>query len=454
MLDREFSVLLDAFRRLIRRNAVPNLKKIIVKTHPADLARVFRNFTPAERDTVFGLIDDHRYKAEFLTELDEHIFIEILSNLEPAVIVTLLNEMALDDQADIVAQLPEELEHAVLDLMDNKESEGLEELLMYPPESAGGIMAPLPLKVREDQTVQDAIKVIREDKKAEMLFYIYVVDEDDKLRGVLSIRHLLTVAPTTMLKDIMIKKVISIQPETDQEEVARITSRYDFLALPVVDNDGILLGIVTVDDIIDVIREEATEDFLQMAGVGKDREILLKSPLQATRIRFPWLFATFFGGLIVSLIVMNHQELINQFILLAAFMPIVAGMGGNVGTQSSTIVVRGLATGRVNVKEIGKLLYGQVIIGLILGVVYGILIGVFALIFYHNQFDKILYFGLTLGVSLTIAMLIAATTGTLIPLILNRFNIDPAVATGPIVTTTSDIIGVFVYLTTATIMLM
>lgn len=453
MIDKEFSVLFDALRRLIRRKAEPNIRKIISKTHPADLARVFRNFTPIEREFVFRLIEDKPYKAEFLTEVDEYIFIEILSRLEPTEIVNLLNEMALDDQADILAQLPPKLEKAVLDLMDEKESEGLEDLLLYPSESAGGIMVPLPFTVHQYETAKDAITAIRQEKKAEMLFYIYVVDDDEKLRGVLSMRHLLTADPSTKIKDIMIKDVMSVLPETDQEEVARITSRYDFLALPVIDNSGTLLGIVTVDDIIDVIREEATEDFLQMAGVGKDREILLKTPWQATRIRFPWLFATFFGGLIVSLIVMGHQEMMNQFILLAAFMPIVAGMGGNVGTQSSTIVVRGIATGRVNVKEVGKILLDQMTIGFFLGIVYGFLIGVFALIIYHSQI-KIFHFGFTIGISLTIAMLIAATAGTLTPLLLNKFNIDPAVATGPIVTTTVDIIGVFVYLATASVMLM
>ena len=452
MLDHEFMILLDTYRRLIRRNARSNIKKMIIKTHPADLAALFRSFTDVEREDIFSLITDSSYKAEFLTELDRSILIELLENMPPKSITALLKEMAPDDQADVLAQLPEEVGKKVLELMSTSDSEDLEELMMYPPDTAGGIMVPLPLKMKEEDTVQDAINSIHEQKELEMVFYIYVEDENEKLTGVLSLRQLLMVEPQTKLKDVMIKRVVSVQPDTDQEEVARITSRYNFLALPVVDQDNKLLGIVTVDDIIDVIREEATEDFLQMAGVGKDREILLKPTFEAAKIRFPWLFATFLGGFAVSLIVMGFNELISKFVILAAFMPIVAGMGGNVGTQSSTITVRGIATGRINVKQILRVLFGQMRIGMILGFAYGILLGVFAVIFHLHQVN-ILNMGITISVSLMLAMSLSATMGTLIPITLHRLNIDPAIATGPIVTTVSDIFGISIYLITASILL-
>jgi len=452
MLDHEFMILLDTYRRLIRRNARSNIKKMIIKTHPADLAALFRSFTDVEREDIFSLITDSSYKAEFLTELDRSILIELLENMPPKSITALLKEMAPDDQADVLAQLPEEVGKKVLELMSTSDSEDLEELMMYPPDTAGGIMVPLPLKMKEEDTVQDAINSIHEQKELEMVFYIYVEDENEKLTGVLSLRQLLMVEPQTKLKDVMFKRVVSVQPDTDQEEVARITSRYNFLALPVVDQDNKLLGIVTVDDIIDVIREEATEDFLQMAGVGKDREILLKPTFEAAKIRFPWLFATFLGGFAVSLIVMGFNELISKFVILAAFMPIVAGMGGNVGTQSSTITVRGIATGRINVKQILRVLFGQMRIGMILGFAYGILLGVFAVIFHLHQVN-ILNMGITISVSLMLAMSLSATMGTLIPITLHRLNIDPAIATGPIVTTVSDIFGISIYLITASILL-
>ena len=452
MLDREFMVLLDAYRRLIRRNARSNLGKMISKTHSADLAAVFRHFTDAEREMVFNLITDNSYKADFLTELDEAILLDLVKDMEPRAIAEVLKKMAPDDQADIVAQLSEEMSQKVLDLMSKADSEDIEDLMMYPPDTAGGIMVPLTFKMLEGATVQDAINAIQGKQEVEMIFYIYIVDDKDTLVGVISIRQLLTVSSSARLKDVMTTRVVTVQPETDQEEVARIISRYNFLAIPVVDNNNILLGIVTVDDIIDVIREEATEDFLQMAGAGKDREILLKSPIQAVKIRFPWLFATFIGGIVVSLIVMGFKTTLDRFLILAAFMPIIAGMGGNVGTQSSTIVVRGLATGRINVKQILKVILKQMKIGIILGVAYGIFLAAFAVLFYHSEVN-VLMIGLVIGISLTIAMFLAATVGTLTPMLLHRFNIDPAVATGPLVTTIDDIIGVLVYFTIASVLL-
>jgi magnesium transporter len=425
---------------------------MISKTHPADLAELFRSLTDAERETLFCLIKDSSYKAEFLTELDRSILLDLLKNMSPNVVLDLIKEMAPDDQADIIEQLPEEISDKVLELMEETESKVLEELLMYPPDTAGGIMVPLPFKMREDDTVQDAIDNLQKQQNLEMVFYIYVVDENDKLCGVLPLRQLLTVAPLTKLKHIMTTKVVSVHPETDQEEVARIISRYNLLALPVVDGDNVLLGIVTVDDIIDVMREEATEDFLQMAGVGKDREILLKPTLEATKIRFPWLLATFIGGFALSLIVMEFNELISKFVILAAFMPIVADMAGNVGTQSSTIIVRGLATGRVNVKQIAKVVFDQMKIGFFLGLVYGILLALFAIIFYNSEVE-ILSIGFVIGISLFLAMFIAAATGAFTPLLLQRINTDPAVATGPIVTTIADVLGILVYLVTASILL-
>ncbi len=452
MQDREFMILLDTFRKLIRRKAKPNITRILNKTHSADLAEIFRSFTPDEQLFIFKMITSLEYKSNLLTELEETYVVELLEVTSPEHIVEILGEMAPDDQADIVANLDEELELKVLALMKDKESKKLEELMMYPPESAGGIMVPLPFKMNETDTVKDAINSVHNQEDMEMIFYIYVIDEFDKLTGIVSLRELLTAKPTVILKDIMSTKILSVTPETDQEEVAHITSRYDLLALPVIDKDSKLLGIVTVDDIIDVIRQEATEDFLQMAGVGKDREILLKTPWEATKIRLPWLFATFLGGVLASKIVMNFDFLVKEFALLAAFMPIVAGMGGNVGTQSSTIIVRGISTGRIDFNHLSKVFFRQLLIGSILGIVYGLLLSIFTYIFFKSNANMMLI-SLSIGISLTFSMLIAASTGTITPILLDKFGIDPAVATGPIVTTVVDVIGILVYFLTATMFL-
>jgi magnesium transporter len=422
------------------------------KTHYADLSRIFPSLTTEERLYIFGKIESYDFKADLISELEETIAHDILETLEAKEIVKIINQMPPDDQADIVGSLDEELEAQILNIMKDKESEDLEELMMYPPESAGGIMVPLPFKMKEENTVQETIDSVHKQEDTEMIFYIYIVDENEHLSGILSMRHLLTAKPETKLKDIMLTNVLTVSPETDQEEVARITSRYDLLALPVVDNNNKLLGIVTVDDIIDVLREEATEDFLQMAGVGKDREILLKTPFEAARTRFPWLFATFLGGFIASIIVTNYEYLIKEFVLLAAFMPIVMGMGGNVGTQSSTIIVRGLSTGRIDFNHLGKVFIRQVFIGVILGIAYGFLLMAFTLVF-NLKMDNILVLSVVIGISLSLSMLIAASTGTITPLLLERFNIDPAVATGPIVTTVVDVLGVLVYFGIATLFL-
>jgi magnesium transporter len=221
-----------------------------------------------------------------------------------------------------------------------------------------------------------------------------------------------------------------------------IVSQYNFLAVPVVDAEDKLLGIITVDDVVDIIREEATEDFLQMVGAGKDREILLKSSWDNARMRFPWLFASWVGGILAAFIIGAFDNILQSTIVLAAFIPVIIGMGGNIGTQSSTIIVRGLATGRVGLENSVKILLKEIRVGLILGILYGILLGLFAI---FRFLDVSPMLGLVVGLSICASMIIAATIGSLVPLILNRFDIDPAVATGPFVTTAIDILGVALY---------
>ena len=275
-----------------------------------------------------------------------------------------------------------------------------------------------------------------------MVFYLYTLDDEARLTGVISLRDLVTTPGDTKLKDIMSKQIHVVRPETDQEEVARIVSQYNFLAVPVVDPDDRLLGIVTVDDVVDIIREEATEDFLQMVGAGKDREILLKSSWENARMRLPWLFASWVGGIMAAFIIGIFDNVLQSTIALAAFIPVIMGMGGNIGTQSSTIIVRGLATGRVSIENSMRILFKEIRVGLMLGILYGLLLGVFAILKFLDVSPML---GVVVGVSICISMIIAATIGSLVPLILNRFEIDPAIATGPFVTTSIDILGVACY---------
>ena len=442
MFSTEISILRDTFRRLLRRHAKTNIIKLIDKTHPADMALIFRYFNDSEQDTVFAMMRPSEKTVEFLNELDEAITIRIVENETPSRIAEILEEASSNEQAYLMGLVEETYAASVIDLFKAEEQEELEEMMAYPEDSAGILMYTDVFTLHEETRAKEAIAALQDQEEAEMVFYLYAIDNEGALTGVISLRDLVTTPSDTMLRDIMTKKVQAVRPETDQEEVARIVSQYNFLAVPVIDSDEKLLGIVTVDDVVDVIREEATEDFLKMVGAGEDREILLKSSWENARIRLPWLFASWVGGIIAAYIIGVFDNILQNTIALAAFIPVIIGMGGNIGTQSSTIIVRGLATGRVGFENSSKILFKEIRVGLILGVLYGILLGLFA-IFRFLDISPIL--GLVVGLSICASMLIAATIGSLVPLILDRFDIDPAVATGPFVTTAIDILGVALY---------
>ena len=443
LIGNEGMVLLDTIRRLNRRNATDRVMKLINKTHPADIAWVFRHLSPVERSAIFNIVAQSSEVADFLSELDQAIMLELVEDLTPKFMVAIIKEMATDDAADLLEALPDEFANEIRQLMGKEDREEVDELMQYHPESAGGLMSPDFMALDEELSVGDAIKKVQErSEEKEMSFYLYITHGDeDQLSGVLSLRELLMHPPYRQLSNIMNPKVIAVGTDTDQEEVAHIVSQYNILAVPVVDPSYSLIGIVTVDDIIDVIREEATEDFLQMAGAGKDREILLKSTVDNALTRAPWLFASWVGGVLAALIISFFENELQQVIALAAFIPIVMGMGGNIGTQSSTIVVRGIATGRINMNELAKVVFKEMRVGVMLGAFYGLILGIMAYFTYGDPIQL----GLVVGLSVLFAMALAATVGTFVPLILKRLDIDAAVATGPFVTTSIDIFGVFAY---------
>jgi magnesium transporter len=442
MFDTEITLLRDTFRRLLRRHANSNIIKLIGKTHPADMALIYRYFNDEEQDTIFAMMPPSEESVEFLSELDESITVRLLDQVTPQRMATILEEASSNEIAHLMGLVNEDYATAVIDLLQAEEQEKLEEIMAYPEDSAGILMYTDVFTLHEETKAIDAIAALQDQEEAEMVFYLYAVDNDGRLTGVVSLRNLVTTSSDTTLENIMSRRVHSVRPETDQEEVARIVSQYNFLAVPVVDAEDQLLGIITVDDVVDIVREEATEDFLQMVGAGKDREILLKSSWDNARMRFPWLFASWVGGILAAFIIGAFDNILQSTIVLAAFIPVIIGMGGNIGTQSSTIIVRGLATGRVGLENSVKILFKEMRVGLILGILYGILLGVFAI---FRFLDVSPMLGLVVGLSICASMIIAATIGSLVPLILNRFDIDPAVATGPFVTTAIDILGVALY---------
>jgi magnesium transporter len=441
-------ILIESIKRLLRRGAVANLLKIVNKAHASDLSTVFHSLSLSNQRKLFGLIKDIEKKGELFSELDEDIFLNLIEGIYLNHVVEILDHMPTDDVADLIGRLPEEKSNTILEKMKKEGSEEVEGLLRYDDDTAGGIMVPDFIALREDVTAANAIMSLqKEHMDVEMPFYLYVVDEYSKLTGVCSLRQLVVVKPDTLLKDFMTTDVFAVKTNMDQEEVAKIVAHYDILAVPVVDETNKLVGIVTVDDVVDIIREEATEDILKMAGAGQEF-VETKSVLKSIRIRLPWLFACCIGGIIASFIISHFQASLSKVAYIAAFIPVIMGMSGNIGIQSSTIVVRGLATGRLNVKDLWAVVFKELTIGLILGMVYGFFIGLVAQVQYSRE-------ALAISVALAVicSMSLAALSGSLAPMLFARLNMDPAVATGPFVTTAIDIISVFLYFNIAVTLL-
>ena len=449
----------DTIRRLIRRDAFAHLKKILHKTHPADIAHIYRFLTNHEQTVLFGILQDNvEIAAEVLAEMEIVHAAQLLESIEPDKITSILRKMLPDDRVDIIDNLSDEVSDAVMNLMKKAESEKIEQLIGYDKNTAGGIMTTDFLSLNEELTSKEAIEVLQKSSEVETFFYLYVVDDRNHLVGVISLRQLIVKPSNTKLKDLMQKDMISVDTSVDQEEVARLVARYNILAIPVVDEENKLVGAVTVDDTIDVLRDEATEDILKMAGTSKE-EIVEKSVFSSVKVRSPWLLASLAGGLIAAVVIDSFESILQQIILLSAFLPVIIGMGGNVGVQSTTLMVRGLATGRINVKHIWHVLFKEMTVGLSLGFCYGILLSVTTLFltsfgFYSATSNiSITSLGTIVGLGIFTSMVIATTVGTLIPIVFAKLQIDPALASGPFVTTAIDILGVGSYLLIATMLM-
>ena len=444
MHNEQIKILTVSLKRLLRRGATKALLNIIKKTHMADLCIAFKELPPDNQDKLFALIDDPEQIGLLFSGLDETLFLEFVKKVEPEKLAEVFNHMPSDDAASLLTLLDEELSDEILAKMQKEESDNVEQLMSYGEDTAGSLMVTDFIALEEEVRAKQVIEALQNKYlDVEMPFYIYVVDEYGKLVGVSSLRQLVVVHPDKPLKEFMAKDLVSVLPYTDREEVARLVSRYDYLAVPVVDDDNKIVGIVTVDDVIDILHEAADEDILKMAGVGEEY-IETQTILRGTRIRLPWLFASFLGGVAAFFIIGGFEDNLAKFTSLAAFIPVIMGMGGNIGTQSSTIVVRGIATGRINLQDFSRVVLKELAVGLILGIVYGLFIGIIArLTFSTEAFALPLAFAV--GLAIISSMSIAALVGSMVPLIFERLNIDPAVATGPFVTTSIDIVSVYCY---------
>jgi magnesium transporter len=447
--QRRIDVVLDSVRRLLRIGATANLANLLQKQHPADLAAVFGELQERDRKAAFTVVVERSPKLamEAVSELGPEMAAQLLSDRPAEEIAKLIQEIASDDAAALVDYLPEELSSAVLELMRPKESGQVENLLEYPEKTAGRIMNPNVFALSEDLTVGESIIELQSSRDVEMVFYLYVVDVRRHLVGVTSLRRLLLVAPETPLKRIMTPDVISVRVDTDQEEAARMVASYNLLAIPVVDEENKLVGVVTVDDVIDVIKDEATEDIYRLAGVTADERVFTP-PAESLSKRLPWLGVNMITAFVAASVVSLFEHTIDQVVALAVFMPIVAGMGGNAGTQTLTVIVRGIALGELTWGNTRKALIKEAIVGLGNGLALGT---VGALVVFLMKGNPVL--GGVLGLAMVINMFIAATAGTLIPLGLRALKVDPALASSVFITTFTDVAGFASFLGLATVFL-
>jgi magnesium transporter len=446
---RKSDVVLDSVKRLLRMGATANLLNLLQKQHPADLAQVFNELPDKDRRAAFNLLLERqgRLAMETLAELGPEIGATILADRPAEEIARYLQEIPSDDAAALIDHLPEELSSAVLELMRRRETAAVENLLEYAEQTAGRIMNPNVFALAEDMTAGEAIVALQQSRDVEMVFYLYVVDARRHLVGVVSLRRLLLVPPETPLKRIMTSDLISVRVDTDQEDVARQVASYNLLAIPVVDEENKLVGVITVDDVIDVIKDEATEDLYRLAGLAGDERVFTR-PSESLRKRLPWLIVNLGTAFMAASVVKLFQATITEVVALAVFMPIVAGMGGNAATQTLTVIVRGIALGELTWSNSRKALLKEGLVGIGNGVALGIVasLGAWAL-----QGDPML--GVILALAMIINMFIASVAGTLIPLGLRALKVDPALASSVFITTLTDVFGFLSFLGLGTLFL-
>jgi magnesium transporter len=450
MPQRKLDVVLDSVKRLLRVGATANLVNLLHKQHPADLAQLFSDLPEKDRRSAFALLVERNSKLamEALSELGPEAGAALLADRSAEEIVKLTQELPSDDAAAIIDYLPETLAAAALELMQKRPAGAdVGELLEYPEQTAGRIMNPKVFALSEDMTAGEAITALQAARDVEMVFYLYVIDARRHLVGVVSLRRLLLVAPTTPLKRIMTTDIISVRADMDQEEVARQVASYNLLAIPVVDEENKLVGVITVDDVIDVIKDEATEDVYRLAGVSSDDRVFTR-PSESLRKRLPWLIVNLATAFLAASVVALFSSSIGYLPMLAVLMPVVAGMGGNAATQTLTVIVRGIALGELTWGNTRKALLKEAVVGIGNGIACGLIGAVVVMIFKND-----VMLGLVLGLAMVVNMFIAATAGTLIPLTLRALKVDPALASSVFITTLTDMFGFFSFLGLATVFL-
>lgn len=427
----------------LKDQKIDEFQAIVNELQPYDLAEVYSALPEKQRHR-FIMFLTAEHSVMLIQELDVDHQIELLQALGSKKAKTVLDLMDNDDLADLLAQFSDERTEQILSMMKKEESETVQDLLTYHPETAGGIMTNRFVWLRSTYTVREAIDKIKAFAVyAENIYYLYVIDTEKRLVGVVSYRDIILANLDDTISDFMHKRVISVPVDMDQEDVARIIERYDFIAVPVVDEEQRLAGIITVDDVIDVMISEANQNIDRLSATGKGIDFNTGA-LSSTLRRLPWLVLLLLLGLISGSIISYFETTLNTIVALAFFMPMIAGMTGNTGTQSLAIVVRGLASDDVNKATIIKLIVREIFVGINIGTICG------SLVFLTTIFWLGFELSLVVGLSLLFTLIIGTLAGTVIPLILYRFKIDPAIASGPLITTLNDIFSLTIYFGLAT----
>ncbi len=433
---------IDRIKELIEFGNEQGLKTMIGPLHPADIAEIMDELTLDEARYIYLLLEDEK-ASDVLVEIPESDRRKILNVLPPELIASKFIEyMDSDDAADIVADLDEDLKQEVLkEIEDVEQAEDIADLLEYDEDSAGGIMAKELVSVNENWTVATCLKEIsRQAQEVDEIYYVYVVDDHNILKGVLSLKKLILNPTNTKISNIYNHDVVTVSTDTRQEEIAEIMDKYDLIAIPVIDEKGRLKGRITFDDVIDFVREEAERDYQMLSGITGDVEPGDRV-WEQLHARIPWLLIGLLGGILGALVLGSHESQLSKVTELAFFIPLIAAMAGNVGVQSSAIVVQSIASGVKDIESTGKRLFKEVMVAIATASIFAILIFLYNFFIQGNM-------NLTYSVSLSlfIVIMFASVFGSVIPMVLFKLKIDPALATGPFITTMNDILGLFIYL--------
>ncbi|PWW19147.1 Mg2+ transporter MgtE [Cytobacillus oceanisediminis] len=445
--ERDTHINRDLLIQSLQNEEIDSFRNEFLELHPYDQASFFKDLDEDIRAKIYLYLSPEEMASLFENlEIDEEEYKDVLAEMNPNYAADMLSQMYADDAVDVLNELDKDQVVSYLTIMDDESAKEIKDLLHYEEYTAGSIMTTEFVSLSANQTVRSAMYILKDEApRAETIYYVYVVDEEKKLIGVISLRDLIVSDDDTMISEITNDRVVSVSVGEDQEEVARKIKDYNFLAVPVVDFQNHLLGIITVDDVMDVMDEEASDDYSKLAAVS-DMDNIDRNPVSAARKRLPWLIILLFLGMLTASLIGRFEDTLDQVAILAVFIPLIAGMAGNTGTQALAVAVRGIATGDLEKENKMKLIIREAGTGLITGGTCGVLV---ALVIYLWQGN--FFLGVLVGISILFTLIVATLAGALIPLFMHRMKIDPAVASGPFITTINDIISILIYFGMATL---